>query len=104
MLVEALRFTTALDVATASGASVRTRPGRRRTAAAGTMCEVAAGTGPRGLSLSLGRWRLLGPCDGIVLPSPTARTAHAYHAVIRSQLLKALAEKAGPQRSQTRER
>ncbi len=80
VLVDVLRFCTALDVATARGAAVRPAawPHTQRPAggtaggpADGTAAgvEVADGSGPRRLNLSPGSLVSLGPGDEIVLPS-----------------------------------
>jgi 2-phosphosulfolactate phosphatase len=69
VLVDLLRFTTALDVATASGASVRPVHWPFDGALQPDDVEVADGTGPRDLSLSPGSLEGLCPRDGIVLPS-----------------------------------
>jgi 2-phosphosulfolactate phosphatase len=82
VIVDVLRFTTALDVATAAGALVF--PARwpyeppevgGADWAAGT--EVADGAGPQGLSLSPATLTALGPGDRIVLPS--ANGSHCCH-------------------------
>ena len=88
VIVDILRFTTALDVAVSTGASVAPakwpyRPARSAAGAAGVAgaaaaegaggdegTEVADGTGQRGLSLSPPTLAALGPGDRIVLPSP----------------------------------
>jgi 2-phosphosulfolactate phosphatase len=71
VLVDVLRFTTALDVATAAGAVVRPAPwpldGAQLPAGA---AEVADGSGPRALSLSPASLAALSAGDIIVLPSP----------------------------------
>ena len=79
VLVDVLRFGTALDVATACGAAVRPVPWPFEPGAGGADnaegddnadgVEVADGTGPRRLSLSPGSLAGLGPGDQIVLPS-----------------------------------
>ena len=69
VLVDLLRFTTALDAATASGASVRPAPWPFDQRLRADDTEVADGTGPRRLSLSPGSLVTLGSRDRIVLPS-----------------------------------
>jgi 2-phosphosulfolactate phosphatase len=76
VLVDILRFTTAVEAATAAGATVHpsswpfdaraTRP----VSDDGEPMEVADGTGRRRLSLSPGSLRGLGADDRFVLPSP----------------------------------
>jgi 2-phosphosulfolactate phosphatase len=72
VLVDVLRFTTALDVATAAGAVVHPAPwpfeGSRAPLPDGA--EIADGSGPRALSLSPASLTVLAPGDRIVLPSP----------------------------------
>jgi 2-phosphosulfolactate phosphatase len=72
VLVDVLRFTTALDVATAAGAAVHPTPWPfdpgRSAGPAGA--EVADGSGPRHLSLSPPSMTTLRPGDAVVLPSP----------------------------------
>ena len=71
VLVDVLRFTTALDVATAAGAVVHPAPWplERAQLPAG-VAEVADGSGPRALSLSPASLAVLSAGDVIVLPSP----------------------------------
>jgi 2-phosphosulfolactate phosphatase len=69
VLVDVLRFTTALEVATAAGASVRAVTWPFDSGVEVDDTEVADGTGPRGLSLSPGSLEGLGSRDRIVLPS-----------------------------------
>jgi 2-phosphosulfolactate phosphatase len=70
VLVDVLRFTTALDVAAAAGAAVRPASWPFDPAQAPAGAEVADGSGPRALSLSPASLTLLAPGDLIVLPSP----------------------------------
>jgi 2-phosphosulfolactate phosphatase len=70
VLVDVLRFTTALDVATAAGAVVHPAPWPLDPARVPAGAEVADGSGPRGLSLSPASLAVLTPADVIVLPSP----------------------------------
>lgn len=72
VVVDVLRFTTALDVAVGTGARVfpllwPDGPVDRAAYPGGT--EVADATGPRRLSLSPATLRALGPGDRVVLPS-----------------------------------
>jgi 2-phosphosulfolactate phosphatase len=88
VLVDVLRFTTAVDVATSAGAAVhpspwplhRTVPTREQLDP--EPFEVADGSGPRNLSLSPRSLRGLGPGDRVVLPSangsPCALAAAAF--------------------------
>jgi 2-phosphosulfolactate phosphatase len=69
VLVDVLRFTTALDVATARGAVVQPAPWPFEGAGAGERLQVADGSGPRALSLSPGSLSGLVPGESIVLPS-----------------------------------
>lgn len=69
VLVDVLRFTTALDVATAAGAAVHPAPWPFEPGPAARDAEVADGSGPRRLSLSPATLSELGPGDRIVLPS-----------------------------------
>lgn len=71
VLVDVLRFTTALDVATAAGAVVHPAPWPldRAHQPAG-VAEVADSSGPRRLSLSPASLTVLSAGDVIVLPSP----------------------------------
>ena len=69
VLVDLLRFTTALDVATARGAAVRPAPWPFDHSVVPAGTEVADGSGPRALSLSPGSLAVLAPGDVIVLPS-----------------------------------
>ncbi len=74
VLVDVLRFTTAVDVATTVGASVRPVPWPYRPSSVAVSLDdvpldVADGSGPRGLSLSPASLRGLGSQDRIVLPS-----------------------------------
>jgi 2-phosphosulfolactate phosphatase len=69
VLVDLLRFTTALEVAAASGASVRPAPWPFDPGLQADDTEVADGTGPRRLSLSPGSLQNVGSGDRIVLPS-----------------------------------
>jgi 2-phosphosulfolactate phosphatase len=71
VLVDVLRFTTSLDVATAAGGVVHPAPWPldRAQLPAG-LAEVADGSGPRALSLSPASLAVLSPGDAIVLPSP----------------------------------
>jgi 2-phosphosulfolactate phosphatase len=68
-LVDVLRFTTSLDVAVASGATVFPAPWPFDPANEITGAEVADGSGPRGLTLSPATLTGLGPGDRMVLPS-----------------------------------
>jgi 2-phosphosulfolactate phosphatase len=70
VLVDVLRFTTALDVATAAGAVVLPARWPLDAASVPDGAEVADGSGPRALSLSPASLAALGPGDRIVLPSP----------------------------------
>ena len=71
VLVDVLRFTTALDVATAAGAVVRPAPWPfDRAQLPASVAEVADGSGPRALSLSPASLAVLSAGDVIVLPSP----------------------------------
>jgi 2-phosphosulfolactate phosphatase len=74
VLVDILRFTTALDVATACGAAVQPAPWPFDAAGVDDGVEVADGSGPRALSLSPGSLAGVGPGQRIVLPS--ANGAH----------------------------
>jgi 2-phosphosulfolactate phosphatase len=70
VLVDVLRFTTALDVAVTAGARVLPAPwpfDPSRALPDGV--ELADGTGPRALTLSPSTLTALGPGDRIVLPS-----------------------------------
>jgi 2-phosphosulfolactate phosphatase len=69
VLVDILRFTTALDVATARGAAVQPAPWPFDVGDVGDGVEVADGSRPRALSLSPGSLAGVGPGDRIVLPS-----------------------------------
>ncbi len=74
VVVDVLRFTTAVDVAAAAGAAVHPSPWPPEPAAVrmligGEPAEVADGTGPRRLSLSPSSLRGLRSGDRIVLPS-----------------------------------
>ncbi len=69
VLVDVLRFTTALDVATARGAAVEPAPWPYVPAGPGERLEVADGSGPRELSLSPGSLSGVVPGESIVLPS-----------------------------------
>jgi 2-phosphosulfolactate phosphatase len=69
VLVDVLRFTTALDVAVALGAQVAPAPWPYRHDQTPAGVEVADGGGPRRLSLSPGSLAGLGAADAIVLPS-----------------------------------
>ena len=77
VLVDVLRFTTAVDVATARGAAVRPAtwpfdPARAPGSAVApdaTHVVVADGSGPGQLGLSPGGLAALGPGDDVVLPS-----------------------------------
>jgi 2-phosphosulfolactate phosphatase len=72
VLVDILRFTTALDVAVGAGAQVIPHPwptGSLRTDAYPPGAAVADGTGPRHLSLSPASLAEVRPGDRIVLPS-----------------------------------
>jgi 2-phosphosulfolactate phosphatase len=76
VLVDVLRFTTAVEAATSAGAAVHPSPWPFDPGAAGPILvdgepvEVADGTGPRNLSLSPASLQALGAGDHIVLPSP----------------------------------
>ena len=71
VLVDVLRFTTALDVAVSLGARVYSAPWpMASTAAPSPTVEVADGSGPRRLSLSPPTLSELSPGDALVLPSP----------------------------------
>ena len=87
VVVDVLRFTTAVDVAAAAGAAVHpapwpTEPAAGRVLIGGEPAEVADGKGPRRLSLSPPSLRRLRPGDRIVLPSAngsrSALAAAAY--------------------------
>jgi 2-phosphosulfolactate phosphatase len=85
-LVDVLRFTTALDVATSSGAIVHPSPWPVPPAGRPDGVEVADGSGPRRLSLSPGSLAGLAAGERIVLPSPNGShastvAAHAAAAV-----------------------
>ncbi|HXZ61515.1 MAG TPA: 2-phosphosulfolactate phosphatase [Acidimicrobiales bacterium] len=85
VLVDVLRFGTALDVATASGAAVRPAPwpfDPEDQPAHGGAVEVADGSGRRRLGLSPGSLAVLGPDDLIVLPS--ANGSHCSALAARS--------------------
>jgi 2-phosphosulfolactate phosphatase len=69
VLVDILRFTTALEVATARGAAVRPAPWPFDAAAVVDGFEVADGRGPRALSLAPGSPAAVDPGDRVVLPS-----------------------------------
>ncbi len=72
VLVDVLRFTTALDVATARGAAVLPAPWQFDPSSMPPVAgatEIADGSGPRRLSLSPGSLTDLGPGDLVVLPS-----------------------------------
>jgi 2-phosphosulfolactate phosphatase len=70
VLVDVLRFTTALDVAVTAGARVLPAPWPFDPARAlPDGVELADGTGPRALTLSPSTLTALGPGDRIVLPS-----------------------------------
>jgi 2-phosphosulfolactate phosphatase len=70
VLVDVLRFTTALDVATAAGAVVLPAPWPLDPMRVPAGAEVADGSGSRGLSLSPASLAALAPGEVIVLPSP----------------------------------
>jgi 2-phosphosulfolactate phosphatase len=88
VLVDVLRFTTAVETATAAGAAVHPAAWPYEAGAArpvlveGERFEVADGSGPRRLSLSPCSLGGLGAADRIVLPSANgshcAVTAEAY--------------------------
>jgi 2-phosphosulfolactate phosphatase len=69
VLVDVLRFGTAVDVATAGGAAVEPAPWPFDGAGRDGAVEVADGTGTRALSLSPASLAAVGPGQRIVLPS-----------------------------------
>ena len=97
VLVDVLRFTTALDVATSAGARVFPAPWPYEpTVGPPEGAELADGTGPRALTLSPASLRVLGSGDTIMLPSAngshcSALAAGAGVAVVGGSLRNAAA-------------
>jgi 2-phosphosulfolactate phosphatase len=83
VVVDVLRFTTAVEAAVASGAQVfpcRWGDGSARELAARVGAVLADGTDPLGPSLSPVRLRSLAPGSRVVLPSPNGSTCAAVAA------------------------
>ena len=96
VVVDVLRVTTALDVATAAGAVVRPAPWPldRAQLPAGA-AEVADGSGPRALSLSPASLAALSAGDVIVLPSPNGSQSSTVAATLCSTVVGGCLRNAG---------
>ncbi|HEY1827910.1 MAG TPA: 2-phosphosulfolactate phosphatase [Acidimicrobiales bacterium] len=87
VLVDVLRFTTALDVAVSRGARVFPAPWPLSPDIGHGDREVADGNGPRQLSLSPPSLVVLGVGDVIVLPSPNGSHCSALAATHHRQVI-----------------